>query len=150
MVIGGSKKKGKLFFPSVEGTWTNNHGHEVSSHLFLLPSGTERSQLKLNVRGKKGSITYSYPKKMLTTKLVRQSQNLEESHSKVAAFKRIFKNIFKNLDRGETTKTDTVEFDFDFAVNPRPIHFDINYYRKRTDSRRRTHILYVLEIDFES
>ena len=62
MLIGGSKR-GKFFMPSVEGTWTNNHGHGVSSYLFLLPSGTERSQLELSVKGKKGFLNYSYPKR---------------------------------------------------------------------------------------
>ena len=54
-------------FPSVTGTWTNTLGYQVSSHIFLLPSGTEKNQLELKVIGRKGTIKFLYPKKVFTT-----------------------------------------------------------------------------------
>ena len=36
----------KQRFPSVESTWINNHGHDVSSHLILLLFWAKNSQLK--------------------------------------------------------------------------------------------------------
>ena len=38
------KTKSNLMVPSLSGTWTNSLGYQVSSHLFLLPSGTEKNQ----------------------------------------------------------------------------------------------------------
>ena len=152
LLVGDSstKQKSKLMFPSITGTWTNTLGYQVSSHIFLLPSGTEKNQLELIVKGRKGSIKYLYPKKFLTTKVVKASQRLPESHSKVTTFQRIFNSIFKKLPRNESTASDHHDFTFPFEVNPRPIHFEINYYKKRIDRNNRQHVLYVLELDFES
>ena len=139
-----------MMFPSVAGTWTNSLGYQVSSHIFLLPSGTEKNQLELKVKGRKGTIKFLYPKKFLTTKVVRSSQRLPETHSKVTTFQRILNAIFRTLPKNEKTKSDVHEFTLDFDVQANPIHYEINYYKKRMDNRGRQHVLYVLEIDFES
>ena len=54
------------------------------------------------------------------------------------------------LPKNESTASDLHEFTLNFEVQPRPIHYEINYYKKRVDGRGRQHVLYVLEIDFES
>ena len=91
-----------------------------------------------------------YSKKFLTTNVVKSSQKLPETHSKVTTFQRIFNAIFRRLPKNEKTKSDVHEFTLDFDVQANPIHYEINYYKKRMDNRGRQHVLYVLEIDFES
>ena len=127
-------------FPSVAGTWTNSLGYQVSSHIFLLPSGTEKNQLELKVKGRKGTIKFLYPKKVFTT------WNPFKGYNLPAHLQRYLQKVTKN----EKRKSDVHEFTLDFDVQANPIHYEINYYKKRMDNRGRQHVLYVLEIDFES
>ena len=79
-------------FPHVSAVYLNEEGNSVSSHMLLLPSGTEQNQLDVQVEEgtKKVKIVYTYPALMQNKIVIERACDLDENSAKVTAFQNMF------------------------------------------------------------
>ena len=138
-------------FPHYNTCWVDENGSDITSYMFLLPSACTPDQIELTVHDKKPEFTikYTFPFEMTNLNIIMAPANLNTTHSKVAAFTKMFEELHESLDGKQKTSEFTIKLPF--VVESEPKEKEINYFLKNTvriAGQEVHHVMYVMTVDF--